>query len=51
MKKFAASLLMAGFLAVAGFAAPANAASDKKDTSTSAPAKQEVSTTSIGWWP
>lgn len=51
MKKFAASLLMAGFLAVAGFAAPANAAPDKQDTSHSAPAKDQVTTTSVGWWP
>ncbi len=35
MKKFAATLVMTGILAVAGFAAPANAAPKDKDTSTS----------------
>lgn len=52
MKKIAATLLMTGILAVAGFAAPANAA-PKKDTTTttSAPSKSEVTYASIGWWP
>jgi uncharacterized protein YggE len=51
MKKFAASLLMAGILAVTGFAAPANAAPDKNDTTVSSQGKKEVTTTNIGWWP
>ncbi|GAP55192.1 hypothetical protein AHiyo6_17570 [Arthrobacter sp. Hiyo6] len=42
MKKLAATFLLTGILAVAGFAAPATAATT---TNTS------VSQTSIGWWP
>ncbi|CAH0245888.1 hypothetical protein SRABI83_02997 [Arthrobacter sp. Bi83] len=51
MKKIAATLLMTGILAVAGFAAPANAAPKKDTTTTSAPSKSEVTYASIGWWP
>ncbi|XAS66678.1 hypothetical protein V3C33_14475 [Micrococcaceae bacterium Sec5.7] len=47
MKKFAATLLMTGILAVAGFAAPANAA-PAKDTAVST---STVYYTQIGWWP
>jgi hypothetical protein len=52
MKKIAATLLMTGILAVAGFAAPANAA-PKEDTTTSSSShsKSEVNYASIGWWP
>lgn len=50
MKKVAATLLMTGILAVAGFAAPANAApKDKDDTSSSS--SKTVSYAQIGWWP
>jgi hypothetical protein len=52
MKKFAATLLMTGILAVAGFAAPANAAAkEKESTTTSSSSKSEVTYASIGWWP
>jgi hypothetical protein len=52
MKKFAATLLMTGILAVAGFAAPANAAPKEKDnTTTSSSSKSETNYASIGWWP
>lgn len=52
MKKFAATLLMTGILAVAGFAAPANASpKDKDSTTTSSSSKSEVNYSSIGWWP
>lgn len=47
MKKLAATFLLTGILAVAGFAAPAMAASDKNSSSS----KVSVETTSIGWWP
>ncbi|WP_281506927.1 hypothetical protein [Arthrobacter rhizosphaerae] len=43
MKKIAATFLLTGILAVAGFAAPATAASDKES-------KVSVEQTS-GWWP
>lgn len=43
MKKLAATFLLTGILAVAGFAAPATAASDKGS-------KGSIETTS-GWWP
>jgi hypothetical protein len=43
MKKIAATFLLTGILAVAGFAAPAMAASDKNP-------KVSVEQTS-GWWP
>lgn len=49
MKKVAATLLMTGILAVAGFAAPANAAKDKDATSSSS--TETVSYSQIGWWP
>jgi hypothetical protein len=48
MKKLTATLLMTGILAVAGFAAPANAAPKDKDATTS---KTEVNYASVGWWP
>ncbi|WP_181038482.1 hypothetical protein [Arthrobacter sp. ZGTC131] len=48
MKKVAATLLMTGILAVAGFAAPANAA-PKKDATTSS--STETNSAQIGWWP
>jgi hypothetical protein len=51
MKKFAATLLMTGILAVAGFAAPANAAPKEKGETTSSSSKSEVNYSSIGWWP
>ncbi|WP_172411605.1 hypothetical protein [Arthrobacter globiformis] len=50
MKKLAATLVMTGILAVAGFAAPANAA-PAKDTTTSTSSKNEVNYATIGWWP
>jgi hypothetical protein len=53
MKKFAATLLMTGILAVAGFAAPANAAPKEKDSTTTSSSSKETDTNSstIGWWP
>lgn len=51
MKKLAATLVMTGILAVAGFAAPANAASKDKDISTSSTSSSEVNYASVGWWP
>ena len=51
MKKLAATLVMTGILAVAGFAAPANAASKDKDTSTTSTSSSEVNYASVGWWP
>jgi hypothetical protein len=45
MKKLAATFLLTGILAIAGFSAPAMAASDKNNNS-----KGSVETTS-GWWP
>jgi ABC-type proline/glycine betaine transport system substrate-binding protein len=50
MKKVAATLLMTGILAVAGFAAPANAAPKDKDE-TSSSSSETVSYAQIGWWP
>jgi hypothetical protein len=47
MKKFAATLLMTGILAVAGFAAPANAAPKDKDTTTSSSTNYSY----VGSWP
>lgn len=47
MKKLAATFLLTGILAVAGFAAPANA-DPKPDTTVS---KTTVTQSSIGWWP
>jgi hypothetical protein len=51
MKKLAATLVMTGILAVAGFAAPANAAPKDKDTTTSSTSTSEVNYATIGWWP
>lgn len=48
MKKLAATLLMTGILAVAGFTAPANAAPNDQGASTS---KTAVNYATIGWWP
>ena len=49
MKKLAATLVMTGILAVAGFAAPANAA--PKDTTTSTSSKADSNYATVGWWP
>lgn len=49
MKKLAATLVMTGILAVAGFAAPANAA--PKDATTSSSSKGDTNYATIGWWP
>ncbi|MFC7847591.1 hypothetical protein ACFUTU_03855 [Arthrobacter sp. NPDC057388] len=49
MKKLAATLVMTGILAVAGFAAPANAA--PKDTNTSTSSKADTNYATVGWWP
>ncbi|WP_190243089.1 hypothetical protein [Arthrobacter globiformis] len=51
MKKLAAALLMTGILALAGFAAPANAAPKAKDTTTSSTSKTETNHATVGWWP
>ncbi|MDQ4046647.1 MAG: hypothetical protein M3127_04665 [Actinomycetota bacterium] len=48
MKKFAATLLMTGILAVAGFAAPANAAPKDKDTTTTS---SSTNYSYVGSWP
>lgn len=48
MKKFAATLLMTGILAVAGFAAPANAAPKEKDTTTTS---SSTNYSYVGSWP
>lgn len=48
MKKLAATLLMTGILAVAGFAAPANAAAKGQDSTTSSTSSNHAT---IGWWP
>ncbi|MFJ5954464.1 hypothetical protein ACIQC5_00740 [Paenarthrobacter sp. NPDC092416] len=56
MKKFAATLLMAGILAVTGFVGTVNAA-PAQETNTEAigwwpnSTTTTTSTTSIGWWP
>jgi hypothetical protein len=50
MKKFAATFLLTGLLAVAGFAAPATA-DPKSDTTVSTSSKTTVTQSSIGWWP
>lgn len=50
MKKLAATLLMTGILAVAGFAAPANAGTKDKDT-TSSSKETDTNSSTIGWWP
>ncbi|WP_423182266.1 hypothetical protein [Arthrobacter sp. NyZ413] len=57
MKKFAATLLMAGLLALGGFVTPANAApKTSHDTVTtgttiSTGTTTTVYSTQIGWWP
>jgi hypothetical protein len=51
MKKLAATLLMTGILAVAGFAAPANAAPKDQDSTTSSTSKTSTNHATIGWWP
>ncbi|MDQ1595352.1 MAG: hypothetical protein QOH40_1908 [Arthrobacter pascens] len=51
MKKFAATLLMTGILAVAGFAAPANAAPKDKGTTTSSSSQTAVNYSYVGSWP
>jgi hypothetical protein len=51
MKKFAATLLMTGILAVAGFAAPANAAPKGTETNTSSSSKTTTNYSYIGSWP
>jgi hypothetical protein len=48
MKKIAATLLMTGILAVAGFAAPANAAAKDKNTATTSSSSNYVY---VGSWP
>ncbi|WP_457973836.1 hypothetical protein [Arthrobacter sp. D1-17] len=48
MKKFAATLLMTGILAVAGFAAPANATPKDKDTTTTS---SSTNYSYVGSWP
>ncbi|OOP61112.1 hypothetical protein BMF89_14010 [Arthrobacter sp. SRS-W-1-2016] len=63
MKKFAATLLMTGVLAIGGFVTPANAA-PKHDTTSSTSSTSSTSTTvttvttgtvvnyaQTGWWP
>lgn len=42
---------MTGILAVAGFAAPANAAPKEKDTTTSSSSKTTTNYSYIGSWP
>jgi hypothetical protein len=57
MKKFAATLLMTGLLAIGGFVTPANAAPKtthvtKSITVTTVPVVTgPVNYTQIGWWP
>ncbi|MDQ0864934.1 hypothetical protein [Arthrobacter globiformis] len=51
MKKLAATLLMTGILAVAGFAAPANAAPKDQDSTTSSSSTTSTNHATIGWWP
>jgi hypothetical protein len=51
MKKFAATFLLTGLLAVAGFAAPATAAPKSDATTVSSSSKTTVTQSSIGWWP
>ncbi|MFC9351795.1 hypothetical protein [Arthrobacter sp. NPDC057013] len=42
---------MTGILAVAGFAAPANAAPKDQDSTTSSTPKTSTNHATIGWWP
>jgi hypothetical protein len=51
MKKLAAALLMTGILAVAGLTAPANAAPNEQDATTSSTSKTSTNHATIGWWP
>ncbi|WP_442544816.1 hypothetical protein ACSBOX_03465 [Arthrobacter sp. KN11-1C] len=57
MKKFAATLLMTGVLAIGGFVTPANAAPKHDTTSTTSATVTTVNPgtvvhyASIGWWP
>ncbi|WP_284983416.1 hypothetical protein [Arthrobacter sp. efr-133-TYG-118] len=58
MKKFAATLLMTGLLAIGGFVTPANAAPKHDTTSTTVTTVTTVPVVSdpvqyaqIGWWP
>ena len=51
MKKIAATLLMTGILAVAGFAAPANAAPKSDGTTTSSSSKSTTNYSYVGSWP
>ncbi|MDQ0032170.1 hypothetical protein [Arthrobacter bambusae] len=54
MKKFAATLLMTGLLAISGFVTPANAA-PKHDTTgttvTTVTTVPVVNSAQTGWWP
>ena len=50
MKKIAATLLLSGVLAVAGFAAPADA-DPTSDATVSTSSKTVLTQSSIGWWP
>jgi hypothetical protein len=51
MKKFAATLLMTGILAVAGFAAPANAAPKDDRTTSSSSSETTTNYSYVGSWP
>jgi tetrahydromethanopterin S-methyltransferase subunit E len=51
MKKLAATLLMTGVLAVAGFAAPASAAPKDLDSTTSSTSNTSTNHETVGWWP
>ncbi|MCZ9884229.1 hypothetical protein [Arthrobacter sp. B2a2-09] len=58
MKKFAATLLMTGLLAIGGFVTPANAAPKHDTTSTTVTTVTTVPVVTdpvhyaqIGWWP
>ena len=56
MKKFAATLLMTGLLAIGGFVTPANAAPKTTHDTTSTPVTTVTTGTvvnyaQIGWWP
>ncbi len=57
MKKFAATLLMTGMLAIGGFVTPANAAPKTTHTTTSTTVttvpvvSDPVHYAQVGWWP
>jgi hypothetical protein len=57
MKKFAATLLMTGVLAIGGFVTPANAAPKHDTTSSTSTTVTTVTTGTVvnyaqtGWWP